>query len=33
MKKLLAMIGAAAFFEWDAGNLADVSLNAYAYSV
>ena len=28
-----AMIGAAAFFEWDAGNLADVSLNAYAYSV
>ena len=28
-----SMIGAAAFFEWDAGNLADVSLNAYAYSV
>ena len=28
-----AMIGAAAFAEWDAGNLADVSLNAYAYSV
>ena len=28
-----AMIGAAAFFEWDAGNSADVSLNAYAYSV
>ena len=28
-----AMIGAAAFFEWDAGYLADVSLNAYAYSV
>ena len=28
-----AMIGAAAFFEWDAGNLADVSLNAYAYSI
>ena len=28
-----AMIGAAAFFEWEAGNLADVSLNAYAYSV
>jgi hypothetical protein len=27
------MIGAAAFFEWDAGNLADVTLNAYAYSV
>jgi N6-L-threonylcarbamoyladenine synthase len=28
-----AMIGAASFFEYDAGNLADVSLNAYAYSV
>ena len=28
-----AMIGAAAFAEWDAGNTADVSLNAYAYSV
>ena len=28
-----SMIGAAAFFEWDAGNLADVSLNAYAYSI
>ena len=28
-----AMIGAAAFFEYDAGNFADVSLNAYAYSV
>ena len=28
-----AMIGAAAFFEWDVGNCADVSLNAYAYSV
>ena len=28
-----SMIGAAAFFEWDAGNLADVTLNAYAYSV
>ena len=28
-----SMIGAAAFFEWDAGNSADVSLNAYAYSV
>ena len=28
-----AMIGAAAFAEWEAGNLADVSLNAYAYSV
>lgn len=28
-----SMIGAVAFFEWDAGNLADVTLNAYAYSV
>ena len=28
-----AMIGAAAFFEYDAGIFADVSLNAYAYSV
>ncbi len=28
-----AMIGAAAFFEYDAGNFAGVSLNAYAYSV
>lgn len=28
-----AMIGAAAFAEWEAGNLDDESLNAYAYSV